>query len=210
MDFLKAEQLGTAKWRVCAIPFGGPLKGGKDTDREFFSPATDIKAEWFDKRPVLFHHGMDETAKDTTLGVEDELAKESDGWWATMWLEKQNAYFAFLDKLMRSGKAFGSSGAISHLVRKDHKTGEILVWPHAEQTITPTPANIYARVTASKAVSGFETAGIELDPALKGLLAELDSLSTDLASDLPSGGGDPAVSRLSSTLDHLEGLLKTL
>lgn len=206
MDNLKAEQLGTAKWRVLAIPFGGPLKGGKDLDREYFSARTDIKADWFDKRPVLFHHGQDETAKDMTLGVEDDLEKKDDGWWGTMWLDRQNKYFAFLDKLMQAGKAFGSSGAISHLVRKDGP--EITVWPHAEQTITPTPINIFSRVSASKAADDFTFAGIQLDPALRGLLTELDELTTDLASDLPSGGGDTAESRLSQTLDQLDALLR--
>ena len=31
MDFLKAERVGPAKWRVLSIPFGGPFQG-KDTD----------------------------------------------------------------------------------------------------------------------------------------------------------------------------------
>lgn len=206
MDNLKAEQIGSAKWRVLAIPFGGPLKDGRDLDHEYFSPRTDIKADWFDRRPVLFHHGQDETAKDTTLGTEDDLTKEDDGWWGTMWLDRQSRYFAFLDKLMRSGKAFGSSGAISHLVRKEGP--EITVWPHAEQTITPTPANIFSRVTASKAVDDFTSVGIQLDPAIRGLLTELDTLTNDLESDLPLGGGDPAVSRLSATLDQLDALIR--
>jgi len=172
MEYLKAEQLSTAKWRVLAIPFGGPLKDGRDTDREFFSTRTDIKPHWFDKRPVIFHHGKDATVKDMDLGIEDDLEEKIDGWWASMWLDKQNRYFTVLETLMRQGKAFGSSGPIAHLVKKDYKTGEILVWPHAEQTITLTPANIFSQVAAAKAAYDF------LDP--------------DLGRDLPSGGDDSA------------------
>lgn len=182
MEPIKAEQISNAKWRVLAIPFGGPMKGGKDLDGEFFSPKTDIKPDWFDRRPVIFHHGKDAHVEDETLGIEDDLAKEKDGWWATMWLERQNRYFAFLDKLMREGKAFGSSGPIAHLVRKDAKTGEILRWPHAEQSITPTPANIFSRVSAAKA-EHFIYAGIELDPVMKGLLDDLPDLPPDLSAD---------------------------
>lgn len=220
MQNLKAEQLGTAKWRVLAIPFGGPFKGGKDLHGEFFSPRTDIKASWFPERPVLWHHGLDDAVKDTELGVEGELKLEDDGWWAEVWLDRSNRYWNQVDALLRAGKMYGSSGALSHLVRKDHKSGEILVWPHIEQTLTPTPANPFARVTASKALSGFSSAGIALDPALRSVLADLDALAADLHSDLPpggdakadlsDGGDDAAMARLAAALDDLAGLIKTL
>jgi hypothetical protein len=49
-------------------------------------------------------------------------------------------------------------------VRTDAKTGEILVWPYIEQTLTPTPANPYSRVVAAKAVDHFDEARIGLIP----------------------------------------------
>ena len=186
MDNLKAEQLGSAKWRVLAIPFGGPMKGGKDLDGEFFSPRTDIKPAWFKERPVLFHHGQDETARDD-LGIEDELALEKDGWWGKLWLDRSHRYWSQIDALLRAGKMYGSSGSIAHLVRKG-RDGEILVWPHAEQTLTLTPANPFARVTASKAIADFNTAGIELSDTLKSLLEQLDAEADDLRTDLPETG----------------------
>ncbi len=194
MDPIKAEQLTSVKWRVLAIPFGGPLKGGKDTDHEYFSARTDIKPDWFPQRPVIFHHGKDATVEDETLGTEDDLKLDDRlGWWATMWLNRQSDYFAFLEDMMQQGKAFGSSGPIAHLVKKDAKTGEILRWPHAEQSITLTPANIFSRVSAAKMADHFTTAGIELDPVVKGLLmADI----SDLGPDLPIGGDDPAMARL--------------
>jgi hypothetical protein len=207
VEALKAEQLGTAKWRVLAIPFGGPLEGGKDADFEFFSPRTDPKPHWFKEHPVLFHHGQDETIGDEDVGIEGELTKETDGWWANLWLDRQNRYFAQLNAMIAAGKMYGSSGSMAHLVRKDHKTGEILVWPHVEQTLTPTPANVFSRITASKALDHFTTAGIELDPAMRGVLTELDSTS-DLGSDLPTGGEDPAMARLAATLSQLDEVLR--
>jgi hypothetical protein len=205
--FLKAEQTGSAKWRVCAIPFGGEFKGGKDIDGEYFSPRTDPKPHWFKERPVLFHHGLDASLKTDDIGVQGEMVKEDDGWWGDVWLNRQSRFFAQIDRLLRAGKMYGSSGSAPNLV-KIAADGEILVWPHLEQTLTLTPANRLARVTAQKAVDHFQSAGIELDPAIRGLLAELDSLSTDLASDLPLGGGDPAVSELVATLDHLDEVLR--
>lgn len=207
MNYLKAEQLGTAKWRILAIPFGGPLKGGKDYDGEYFSPRTDPKPGWFKDHPVIFHHGQDASLGDSDVGTEGEITKEKDGWWAPMWLDRQSAYFARLDALIRAGKMYGSSGSMPHLIKKA-ADGEILVWPHVEQTLTLTPANIFSRITASKALDDFTTAGIELAPAIRGLLAELDTLRTDLGHDLPSGGDDSATERLSATLDQLDEALR--
>jgi len=209
MNYLKAEQTGTAKWRVLAIPFGGPFKGGRDTDGEFFSPRTDIKPDWFAQRPVIWHHGFDDSLKDETLGIEDDLDKKDDGWWATMWLNRSARYWDQINEMLAAGKVFGSSGAIGHLVRKS-KDGEILVWPHAEQTLTPTPANIYSRVTASKAVDHFRTAGITLDPAVRSILDDLDKPSADLLTNLPSGGDAEAIQRLSGETARLLERLKSI
>jgi len=191
MDYLKAEQISNAKWRVLAIPFGGPFKG-KDLDGEYFSPRTDIKADWFRERPVLWHHAGDEVIKDESLGTEDDLEMEKDGHWATVWLDRANRYWAQVDALLRAGKVYGSSGALGHLVQKA-KDGEILVWPHIEQTLTPTPANPFARVVPAKAVTDFSMAGIALP---------------DLGRDLASAGDDPAMARLSQALDDLSQLLR--
>lgn len=217
MDTMKAEQIGTHKWRVLAIPFGGPF-AGRDLDGEFFSPRTDIKDHWMKERPVVFHHGQDEVLEDSELGVETDLVKHDDGWWAQLWLNRSNRYWAQVDALLRAGKMFGSSGALAHFVRKDRESGEILRWPHIEQTLTPTPANPYSRVSASKALAHIDSAGIALDDTLKSVLADLDGLADDLRADLtpsgePSGdlvdGGDAAaMKRLADALDMLERLLR--
>ena len=191
MDYLKAEQLSTAKWRVLAIPFGGPFKGGRDLDGEYFSPRTDIKADWFRERPVLFHHGGDEVIKDESLGTEDDLELEPDGWWGKLWLDRSNRYWAQVSALLAAGKAYGSSGALGHLVQKA-RDGEILVWPHIEQTLTPTPANPFARVVPAKAVDHFTSAGIALP---------------DLGLDLPEGGDDPAMVRTARARAETAALL---
>jgi hypothetical protein len=208
MDYLKAEQLAKNKWRVLAIPYGGPFDG-KDLDGEFFSPNTDIKPDWFDRRPVVFHHGLDDTLKDETLGTEDDLEKKDDGWWATVWLDRANQYWARVNKLLSEGKMFGSSGALGHFVRKDHKTGEIQVWPHIEQTLTPTPANPFSRIVPIKAIDHFTTAGIAVDDDDRRLLLTDDG-SLELGSELPQGGDDPAIVRLAETLEQLDEVLKRL
>jgi hypothetical protein len=217
MDTLKAEQITGSKWRVLAIPFAGPFKG-KDLDGEYFDRDTDIKPHWFKARPVMFQHGQDITAKDEDYGEQElDANPEDEGWWGTVWLNRSARYWAEVDRMLRAGKMYGSSGAIAHLVRKDHKTGHIEVWPHAEQTLTPTPANPYARITAAKAIEGFNTAGIALDDPMRAVLSDLDRTSAaDLPTDLPGpaqaamGGDEAARLRLEGELSRLQTLLKTL
>jgi hypothetical protein len=203
MDFLKAEQISTSKWKVLAIPFGGPFEG-KDFDGEYFSPRTDIKPDWFDRRPLVWHHNLDGSMKaDPVLGTADDTEKEEDGWWSTIWLDRSHQYWAQVDQMLRAGKLYGSSGSLPNFVRTDRKTGEILVWPYIEQTLTPTPANPFARVTAAKAVTHFEEANIGLSPAVRGLLTtDLESQAAELPADLPSGGDVEAIQRLTSNPDR--------
>lgn len=219
MDTLKAEQLTGSKWRVLAIPFGGPGGEfhGRDFDGEFFTARTDIKEHWMKERPVVFHHAQDELLDDAELGTEDGLTKEKDGWWGTLWLDRSSQYWARVDAMLRAGKMFGSSGALGHFVRKDAKTGEILRWPHIEQTLTLTPANPLARITASKALEHFTSAGLPLDGLIKSFGESLDAFAADLRPDLPNlgeptgdlsdGGDDAALARLASALDDLQQLI---
>lgn len=197
MEPLKADRIGTSKWRILAIPFGGPLKDGKDTDGEFFSPRTDIKPDWFPARPVLFHHGQDPDLKDETFGMADDLSREDDGWWVTTWLDRSKQYFARINALLAAGKMYGSSGSVPHLAKIDHHSGEILVWPYIEQTLTPTPANLFSRVTPAKAVADFTSAGLALPPDLETYLTSSD------------GGESPAIAALESALLDLRGVIST-
>lgn len=217
MDALKAKQISAAKWRVLAIPFGGPFEG-KDLDGEFFSPRTDIKADWFDRRPLIWHHNLDRTMKsDPVLGTADDVEQGDDGWWATLWLDRSHRYWAQVDELLRAGKIYGSSGSLPNFVRTDAKTGEILVWPYIEQTLTPTPANPYSRVVAAKAISHFDEAGLGLSPALRGLLSDLDSPTADLPDDLRPDlatavdtADQEAMQRLTGAIAQLEDIVRRL
>lgn len=212
MDFLKAEQLSNSKWKVLAIPFGGPFEG-KDFDGEFFSPKTDIKPDWFDRRPLVWHHNLDQSMKaDPVMGTADDLEQQDDGWWTTIWLDRSHRYWAQVDELLRAGKIYGSSGSLPNFVRTDRKTGEILVWPYIEQTLTPTPANPFAVVVAAKAVDHFDEAKIGLSPALRGILSDLDSPVADLGPDLPEPevAVDPAIQRLTDEIARLEDLIQAL
>src|SRR6185369_5012172 len=181
--------LALNQWRLMSVSASkySPSRS-RPLNGEYFDAETDIKRHWFKANPVVFHHGQDTSAKDEDYGEEElDDAPAIDGWWGTVWLNRSARYWAEVDKMLRAGKMFGSSGAISHFVRKDQKSGHIEVWPHAEQTLTPTPANPYARITAAKALAGFTSAGIALDDDLRRDLLTSGEPSGDLL-----GGGDVA------------------
>ncbi len=210
MDHMKAEQISTSKWRVLAIPFGGPIKG-KDLDGEYFSARTDIKPDWFDRRPLIWHHNLDQSMKaDPVMGDSDDLELKADGWWSTIWLNRSHQYWSQVNGLLAAGKVYGSSGSLPNFVKTDTKTGEILVWPYIEQTLTPTPANPYSVIVAAKAIGHFDAAGIGLTPVERGFLTDPDSHAADLRADLPSGGDDAAIQRLSGKTALLLERLKTV
>lgn len=197
---LKSEVLHTGKYRVLALPFGGPIKG-KDLDGEYFSGNTDPKPEWFRERPVLFHHGLDKTISDSMIGRQGPITKGGEGWWADIWIDKQNKYFAQIDSLIQSGRMYGSSGSMPHLVKKA-STGELLIWPHIEQTLSPLPRNPYSVVRATKALDDYSEAGLDVSR----ILAELQALSTDLRGT--SATGDSAAkAAINRALDEAEAFL---
>ena len=182
MEFLKAEVVKSGHYRVKAIPFYGPLKG-RDLDGQFFSERTDTKPDWFPQGPVLWHHGLDRSmdADSVKVGMRDTIKREGDGWWGEVWLDKQNRYFAQIDAMINAGRMYGSSGTMPNLV-KAGANGELLVWPHIEQTLSPVPRNPYSIVRATKALSDFEEAG------LWDLARKLEELSSDLRQETSATG----------------------
>lgn len=205
---LKAEVYPNGKYRVLALPFDGPLKG-RDMDRERFTERTDPKPHWFEERPVLWHHGQDRWVGDEQIGRQGPITKSKEGWWAEMWLDKQNRYFAEIDKMIQSEKMFGSSGSVPHLVKKA-SDGELLVWPHIEQTLSPVARNPYSVVRATKALVDFEEAGLVVHPGLADLLKEAESLSSDLRLHTSATGEEAAKAALNTVLENVESFVKQL
>lgn len=123
-----------------AIPFGGPI-AGKDLDGEFFTKNTDLCLDWFDERPLLYHHGMDGALQAAVIGRVKSHETKSDGLWVQAQLDKNSKYRQVVAKLINASGVGFSSGAMQHLVETNAKTGEIERWPWVEESLTPTPAN---------------------------------------------------------------------
>lgn len=151
MDAVKFTDPDETTVSGLAAPYGGPF-GGKDLDKEFFSTKTDFALDWYDEIPLLYHHGHDPDLETTVVGRVKTRQITDAGVWAEAQLDASNKYFSAIKELVKKGKLFFSSGAVSHLVQTDHKSGEITRWPMVELSLTPTPSNLLA-TTSTKADS---------------------------------------------------------
>jgi hypothetical protein len=113
--------------------------------RDRFTKSTDFDIQDGDRRSIYYNHGLDSTIKRTKIGNSQLFIKDA-GVWMEGEIKKRKDYLSqHVEKIADGVKngVFGlSSGAPAHLVeRKKLDDGhEIELWPLAEASITPTPA----------------------------------------------------------------------
>ena len=193
-DEMDAWFAGKIPRRLLAIPFSGPIPGpngkSRDLDMEYFDERTDIKPDWFDERPVDWHHSQDPSGKmnGVLIGKAKNLHRDDEGWWVDLWLNAGEKRLGLVRKLAEKGaELYGSSYAYPNLVKRDPKgTGHIQVWPYMMQTLSTSPQNTNSVHRPAKAVlDAFTQADIAVEPILADVLTELDVLR-DLDAD-PTG-----------------------
>jgi hypothetical protein len=219
-DDLQAWLAGEVPRPLLAIPFGGPIPHprnakGIDVDGEFFDEKTDIKPEWFDERPVDWHHSQDPTGRmnGVLIGKARNLRMDEDGWWVDLWLNAGEKRLSLVKQLAEKGaELFGSSYAYPNLIKRNAKTGHIDVWPYMMQTLSTSPQNTHSIHRPAKAVLDiFDQADITVLPVLRDVLTELDGL-TDLPPTFSGGDGAAKAGRELSgaNLAKIEKLLDAL
>ena len=111
----------------------------RDLQGEYFTPETDVGLDWYDQRPVLYHHGLDGNLKAAVIGVMDTLWQDEVGLWAEAQLDMHKRYVRAVQRLVDKGVLSWSSGSLPHLVDVAND-GQIKRWPIVEGSLTPTPA----------------------------------------------------------------------
>ena len=111
----------------------------RDLQGEFFTPQTDVGLDWYEQRPVLYHHGLDGALKAAVIGVIDTLRPDETGLWAEAQLDLHKRYVRAVRRLVDLGVLSWSSGSLPHLVDVG-EDGRIKCWPIVEGSLTPTPA----------------------------------------------------------------------
>jgi hypothetical protein len=126
------------------VRYGDPTK--TDLEGDYFTKSTDFGFPAGQDVTVplnlYYHHGMDETIGKRPIG-KGYVKGDETGLWYTAQLEMADEYGQMIAKLASEGKMGFSSGAAGHLVErvmKSSNTHEVIRWPIAEASMTPTPA----------------------------------------------------------------------
>ena len=133
-----------------AIPFGGPMPGGKDLDGEAFTKDTELYMEAYDKRPLLYHHGGDSLLGFGAIGSEIKATRKEQGIWLEAQLKMAGQYKGLLLQLLGKGMLGFSAGANPRSVSID-SDGTIKSWMWTETSLTPMPANPFGMVATKSA-----------------------------------------------------------
>jgi hypothetical protein len=164
---LKATPLDDDAFRLLAHPFGGPVpypgaSRGADIDRQWYSPETDFKTDWFPFRLVDWHHRSDPASKADILGRAVDPEEDEDGQWVTVWLKHGERRLKLVQQLAERGQVFGSSEAVPGMSKirttkgeivpwRRDIPGEIVVWPYMRQALSTSPQNTYSVIKPLKA-----------------------------------------------------------
>ncbi len=140
------------------ITWGEPRQ--RDLQGEYFTPRTDVGLDWYEQRPVLYHHGLDGHLKAAVIGVIDALRPDENGLWAEAQLDLRKRYVRAVQRLVDQGVLSWSSGSLPHLVEVGAE-GQIKRWPIVEGSLTPTPAE--PRLTDVKTLkSAYKSLGLDM------------------------------------------------
>jgi HK97 family phage major capsid protein len=138
----------------------------RDLQGEYFTPETELRLDWYERRPMLYHHGMDGQLKAAPIGVIDVLRVDDTGVWAEAQLDLRQRYAQVVQRLVERGVLGWSSGSLPHLVEVA-KDGRIVRWPIIEGSLTPTPAEP-RRTDVQTIKSAYEALGLDvgrIDPS---------------------------------------------
>ncbi len=119
------------------IVWGSPAQ--RDLQGEYFTPETELGLGWYDRRPALYHHGLDGDLKSPMIGTIDRLVADETGVWAEAQLDLRHRYVRAIQRLVERGILGWSSGSLPHLVEVADD-GRIKRWPIVEGSLTPAPA----------------------------------------------------------------------
>lgn len=141
VDGIKSDRLGYVKGYL--VRFGDTK--ATDLEGDYFTKSTDygFPMEEGKRVPlnVYYHHGMDQAVGKKSIGT-GFIKMDSEGLWYEAQLDLADEYGKMVAKLCKQGKMGFSSGAAAHMVERKSMGGasEIIRWPIAEASITPTPA----------------------------------------------------------------------
>jgi phage head maturation protease len=154
----------------------------RDLQGEYFTPQTETGLDWYDRRPVLYQHGLDGNLKAAVIGQMDTLRVDETGIWAEAQLDLREKYVRTVLKLVENGVLHWSSGSLAHLVQVADD-GHILRWPIVEGSLTPTPAEP-RRTDVQTIKSAYHALGLDTGRLFTSSPASLQKTEVEMTSPL--------------------------
>lgn len=151
---------------------------------DFFKADTEFALDWFDKRPVLFNHGLDPTMSITKIGDIISLEARDEEVWAKAQLDMRKRYMKKVKQWIEQGLMGWSSGTLAHLMKSVN--GHIKRWPIVEGSLTLTPMDPRNLGTVTS-IKSFATA--LTDQPLLGATSQGASTETELGEDGTASSG---------------------
>lgn len=185
----RLKTLGDGRIGGYLVVWGSPQQ--RDLHGEYFTPQTDLGLDWYDRRPVLYHHGQDATLDAALIGAIDRLQPDDIGVWAEAQLDLRDRYVQIIHNMIAQGTLGWSSGSLPHLVQVE-ANGRIKRWIIVEGSLTPTPAEP-RRTDARLIKSAYARLG--LDPTRLNVPALFDTRATHKETEAMDQTNVPAEER---------------
>lgn len=202
---IKASSIGEGWVEGYGVSWGN----SRDTDLqgEWFTPGTNFCLDWFNARPLLYHHALDQTVGLKTIGVIPTIKQDDLGLWIAAQLDLRDKYARAVYDMVKATQFGFSSGSVDHLV-KIAPTGEIKTWPLIEVSITPSPAQA-SKVTVRALKSFFRGEFLNDSSRLRELYAEADDNNVSFSEDDSTVFGGTIMATKSS-VGHIKKAAKDL
>ena len=178
------KSIGGDYVRGLAVRFGSEDEPDASHMRDYFTKSTQFWIDAWDKRPMLYHHAMEEnTADDPIIGTWNKAIVTDEGVWLEGELSKSFKYQTAIKELVRRGALRISTDSAPHLVRRATKgTGahEVTRWPIICASLTPSAAEPRLSVVSLKSITDeLETDTPATDERVRILALELSLLELE-------------------------------
>lgn len=167
------EEKGTVSAYACI--WGDEKNHDISLAKDYFDENTDLWVDQWDKRPMIYDHGVNPALKSMpVVGTWTSFKKDDVGLFVEGELDQRHKYYQGVLKLIKKKALNLSSDSIDHLVQREAKGGGVhylSVWPLAAISLTPAPAE--PRLMGVGAIkSAYESAGLAVPVEIAKLALE--------------------------------------
>lgn len=181
---IRAVENRPGRFKAYGALFGSP--DAVDLYGTFFTPDTNFYLNWFNRRPWIYDHGMNDMlgGESNRIGEWVDVDIDEEGVFFVGELMERHKYVNAIEQLLDEQVLYPSSGTLDYMAKFDWETGEIKDWPIVEVSSTVAPAEWRMNPIGQSArnalqVLGGETMKLNLKEAWERLQSRLNAPDMD-------------------------------